>query len=74
MSAAQGGKRSRCGTHTRARGDGPTGRDLGSAQEEKTGREGGKNGPRTLGCGEKRPESRENKKSFSNFFSNSFFK
>jgi hypothetical protein len=41
---------------------------LGSAQEEKAGREGGKSGPRALGCGEKRPESRENKKPFSNFF------
>jgi hypothetical protein len=29
-----------------ARADGPTGRDLGSAQEEEAGREGGKSGPR----------------------------
>jgi hypothetical protein len=47
---------------------------LGSAQEEEAGREGGKSGPRALGCGEKRPESRERIRNLFSNFSNSFFK
>jgi hypothetical protein len=66
-------ERGRCGTRARARGDGLSGRDLGSAQGEKEAAGERKERAAHAGLrGETAQEQKENKKSFSNF-SNSFF-